>query len=184
MRRTTCSTRDAIRLVDGRVLVGEVKGCSAVYIRRPGRHGGQQVGPLERGRGTRWQVCPVKGGSSRVTGSATCADQDLSPVCVVAGVDEPPARVARQAGVAVPVGAGLFLLEGVDRVAHGPPVGPCQPVGEGLALEAPHVLGVEVLTQRGSTRSWSTRTMVALRTWKRRQRLSTTKRRYRHSRPR
>ena len=53
-----------------------------------------------------------------------------------------------KAGVAAPVGAGVLLPEGVDRVADGTPVGPCQPVGEGLALEAAHVLCVEILAQQ------------------------------------
>ena len=53
-----------------------------------------------------------------------------------------------KAGVAVAIGAGVLVPEGVDRVAHGPTVGPGQPVGEGLALESAHVLRVEVLAQQ------------------------------------
>ena len=47
-----------------------------------------------------------------------------------------------------PLGLGVLLPEGVDRVADGTPVGPGQPVCEGLALESAHVLCVEVLAQQ------------------------------------
>ena len=46
------------------------------------------------------------------------------------------------------IGAGVFVPKGVDRVADGTPVGPGQPVGEGLALEAAHVVCVEILAQQ------------------------------------
>ena len=50
----------------------------------------------------------------------------------------------------MPVGAGVVVVlpEGVDRVADGPVVGPCQPVCEDLALEAAHVPRVKVLAEQ------------------------------------
>ena len=74
------------------------------------------------------------------------------PPCsgVVGAADDQALAIVDEAGVAVPVGAGVVvvLAEGVDRVAHWSPVGPRQPVGEDLALEAAHVAGVEILAQQ------------------------------------
>ena len=46
------------------------------------------------------------------------------------------------------LGLHVVLSEGVDRVAHGPVVGLCQPVGEDLALEATHVARVKILAEQ------------------------------------
>ena len=98
------------------------------------------------------------------------ADEHLSPVGVVACVDEPlmpPARqplchgpacggvvgaadeqsvaIGRKAGPTVPMGVRVALPKGIDRVADGTPVSTGQPVGQGLALELPHICCVEVL---------------------------------------
>ncbi len=95
------------------------------------------------------------------------ADENLSPVGVVAGVDEPTAGVPRQSIGHGPPGGGvvgaaddqavvvreagvaaLLLPEGINRVADGRVVDFRQPVGQGLVLELSHVAGVEVLGQQ------------------------------------
>ena len=72
------------------------------------------------------------------------------PPCggVVGAADDEAVAVGGEAGVTVSVGPCVLVPEGVDRVADGTPVGPSQPVGEGLALELPHVLCVEILAQQ------------------------------------
>ena len=107
MRRTTCKHQRRHHLVDGGVLVGQVQGRRAVHVRRSGRHRRQQVGPLHRGRGQ--QVAGLAGEGLFVpkVPVGDVAYKDLTPVGVVARVDEPPARVARQGLRHRPAGGGI-----------------------------------------------------------------------------
>ena len=53
--------------------------------------------------------------------------------------------MGRKAGITLSVGTGVVLPKGVDRVPDRTTVGPCQPVGQSLALEAADILLVESL---------------------------------------
>ena len=56
--------------------------------------------------------------------------------------------VVGKAGVAAPIRAGVLFPEGVHRVADRTPERFCQPVREGLTLESPDILRVEILAQQ------------------------------------